>query len=67
MRSVVGSGTDYRGSVPLVVLPRAEIRRVKNLLQTQNLYALLAGSVNKRQVFLHHRFHDFFNAALADP
>src|SRR5262249_35557711 len=49
------AGHRLGGVVPALVLARAEVRAVEDLLQAEDLHALLAGLVDQRQVLLEHR------------
>jgi len=58
-----GAGDGLGGVVPPPVLRGTKIGAVEDLLETQDLHALLAGLLDERQVFHKHGFLDFGNRA----
>ena len=62
---VGGGAGDFFGSlVPARVLAGAEVWSVEDLLQAQNLHALLASVFDHGKVFVHHRLLNFLDGAL---
>ena len=60
-----GGAGDFFGSlVPARVLAGAEVWSVEDLLQAQNLHALLASVFDHGKVLVHHRLLNFLDGAL---
>jgi hypothetical protein len=55
------SGARLRGIVPALVLRRAEIGSVEDLLQAEDLDAVLASLLDQRHVCLERGFFDLFD------
>jgi len=66
-RQKVGGGArnGFGRSIPSLVLARAEVRGVEDLLETENLDSLLAGFVNQRKMLLEHGVLDLIDGAFA--
>ena len=60
-----GPGNRFCRCIPGLVLTGTEIRSIEYFLQAQNLNALPAGFFNVGNVLLHHRLHDFSDAAFS--
>jgi hypothetical protein len=54
-------GDQLRGGVPALVLAGAEVRPVEDLLQAEDLRALLRGLLDQRQMLVEHRLLDLLH------